>query len=72
MKHQRLEDQRHAPHLDLSKGDYYDAETYERKRMSLNSERKNDYQNFLSKVSFICQTSQCENGSTCISNNKIY
>ncbi|XP_071151348.1 trichohyalin-like isoform X33 [Mytilus edulis] len=49
MKHQRLEDQRHAPHLDLSKGDYYDAETYERKRMSLNSERKNDYQNFLSK-----------------------
>ncbi|XP_071151406.1 trichohyalin-like isoform X49 [Mytilus edulis] len=51
MKHQRLEDQRHAPHLDLSKGDYYDAETYERKRMSLNSERKNDYQNFLSKMS---------------------
>ncbi|VDI17366.1 Hypothetical predicted protein [Mytilus galloprovincialis] len=51
MKHQRLEDQRHAPHLDLSKGDYYDAETYERKRMSLNSERKNDYQNFLSKTS---------------------
>ncbi|XP_052104152.1 trichohyalin-like isoform X13 [Mytilus californianus] len=49
MRHQRLEDQRHAPHLDLSKGDYYDAETYERKRQSLNSERKNDYQNFLSK-----------------------
>ncbi|XP_063416539.1 trichohyalin-like isoform X3 [Mytilus trossulus] len=49
MKHQRLEDQRHAPHLNLSKGDYYDAETYEQKRMSLNSERKNDYQNFLSK-----------------------
>ncbi|XP_052104259.1 trichohyalin-like isoform X26 [Mytilus californianus] len=51
MRHQRLEDQRHAPHLDLSKGDYYDAETYERKRQSLNSERKNDYQNFLSKMS---------------------
>ncbi|XP_052104301.1 trichohyalin-like isoform X31 [Mytilus californianus] len=51
MRHQRLEDQRHAPHLDLSKGDYYDAETYERKRQSLNSERKNDYQNFLSKKS---------------------
>ena len=41
---------RQAPQPGVNKGAYYDSDTYEQKRHSLNSQRREEYQDFLSKV----------------------
>lgn len=41
---------RQAPQPEVSKGAYYDSATYEEKRQTLKSQRREEYQDFLSKV----------------------
>lgn len=50
MRRQKLDEMRQAPQPGVSKGTYYNSDTYEQKRQSLNSQRREEYQNFLSKV----------------------
>ena len=51
IRRQKLDEMRQAPQSGVNKGAYYDSDTYEQKRHSLNSQRREEYQDFLSKKS---------------------